>query len=940
MTNQVRRIGIVIWPAIVVSLSLFFFNQASAQISTATIRGTVSDEKGPLPGAQVAAVDKQTGFNYSAYADEAGRFNLPGLKAGTYEITISLEGYAPQSHTASVLVGRTVTVDFQLASDRLVVEDVTVVGETLIETKNTDVSTNITSTQIETLPQNERNFLNFAGLAPGIRVRNDETRKQITSGGLEANSTNVFIDGVSYKNDTLEGGVIGQDSSRGNPFPQNAVQEFRVVTQNFKAEYETSASSIVTAVTKSGGNLWRGDAFLFYQADALVQQDDLSEERGDEKPELTRYQAGISLGGPIVKDKFHMFASFEENYQDRASTVFLGATPPAPWQFLDQFEGTFTSPFRSHLFFAKASYQPNAQQTLDFSFNSRNESDERGFGNQTSFESAEDVAVNNWTFLGKHQLVSTYWFNEASLIVQRAEWNPRPLNEGEVGSEYVGFMRIGGRDTEQDFRQDTVALRDDFSVTREWAGQHNFKTGAIIAFKSYDVNKSLNGNPLFKFRSDISFDFPAEALYGVGDPSLNADNRQFGVYFQDDWNPTPRVSINAGIRWDYETDQLNNDYVTPANVVAALTGLVPSQYFTDGDDRPAFTKAFQPRFGISYDISGDAKTVVFGGVGRYFDRVVYNHTLDERFRLQYGVRTFRFSADGLPRDGNPTIIWNDSYLSIDGLNSLIAQGIAPNPEVFLIDNNTEPPHTNQFNAGIRHAFGDVLVSATYGAIRGYNILTFIFGNRRPDGTCCQPVPGNFSNILLSSDAKRTWYDALYLTLEKPFTRDSNWAATVTYTLSSAEKIGGDLFSLDKVTVTDYPRHPIPDTDERHRIVISGIYRLPHDFTLSGLFTYGSGLAFTITDASRGFGPNELNLRFGEGTGDPYQSFDVRVQKDFTIGGSHKVGGSVEVFNILGHDNFADFNGFIPPLPEVNPNFGKPNRQFDTRRLQFGVNYIF
>ncbi|MCI0445226.1 carboxypeptidase-like regulatory domain-containing protein, partial [bacterium] len=393
MTNKVRRIGVVFWPAIVVALSLIFFNQASAQISTATIRGTVSDEKGPLPGAQVAAVDKQTGFNYSAYTDEAGRFNLPGLRAGTYEITISLEGYVPQSHTASVLVGRTVTVDFQLASDRLVVEDVTVVGETLIETKNTDVATNITSQQIETLPQNERNFLNFAALAPGIRVRNDETRKQITSGGLEANSTNVFIDGVSYKNDTLEGGVIGQDSSRGNPFPQNAVQEFKVVTQNFKAEYETSASSIVTAVTKSGGNLWRGDAFLFYQADALVQQDDLSEERGDEKPELTRYQAGISLGGPIVKDKFHMFASFEENYQDRASTVFLGATPPPPWQFLDQFEGTFTSPFRSHLFFAKASYQPNAQQTLDFSFNSRNESDERGFGSQTSFESAEEVAV-------------------------------------------------------------------------------------------------------------------------------------------------------------------------------------------------------------------------------------------------------------------------------------------------------------------------------------------------------------------------------------------------------------------------------------------------------------------------------------------------------------------------------------------------------------------
>ena len=938
MTIQVKTIRVVRWPALIV-LSLLFFSQASAQISTSAIRGTVSDEKGPLPGVQVAAVDSQTGFNYSAYTDEVGRFNLPGLKPGTYEITVSMEGFVPQTHTASILVGQSVTLDFHVTTDRLVAENVTVVGDTFVETKNTDVSTNITSQQIETLPQSNRNFLNFAALAPGVRINNDEFRKEVQSGGLGSNATNVFIDGVSYKNDILEGGVIGQDASRGNPFPQNAVQEFRVVTQNFKAEYEKAASSIVTAVTKSGGNAWAGNAFLLYQADALVEQDDLSKDRGDPKPELTRYQAGVSLGGPLVKNKLHMFASFEENYQDRESTVFLGAPPPPEWNFLVPFEGTFVSPFREHLIFGKVSYQPADDQTLDFTINTRRESDERGFGGQTSFESAEEVAINNTTFLAKHQLLRTYWFNEASFIVQSSQWNPRPLNEGEVGLEYQGFMRIGGRDTSQDFIQDTISIRDDFSFTRSWKGQHGFKTGVIVAFKDYEVTKLQFGNPVFRFLSNISLDFPAEANFGAGNPDLSDSNTQFGIYFQDDWNPTPQLSINAGIRWDYETNMLNNDYVTPADVRAALTGLVDEQYFTDGDDRPKFTTAFQPRFGISYDLSGDATTVAFGGIGRYYDRVVYNQTLDERFRLQYGVRLFRFSADGQPRDGFPTIQWDDSFLSIDGLNNLIAQGIAPNPEVFLTANDTEPPHTDQWNAGVRHSFGDVLVSATYAGIRGSNILTFIFGNRRADGTCCEPVPGNFSNVLLSSNRK-TWYDALYLTLEKPFTSESRWAATVTYTLSKAEKIGGDLFSLDAVSVEAYPRHPQPNLDERHRIVLSGIYQFPYEITVSGLFTYGSGLAYTITDASRGFGPNELVFRFGEGEGDPYSSLDLRFQKDFMIGGSHRVGGIIEVFNLLGHDNFADFNSFIPPLPETNPNLGDPGRQFETRRFQFGVNYIF
>src|SRR5258705_8856472 len=105
---------------------------------------------------------------------------------------------------------------------------------------------------METLPQNDRNFLNFAALAPGVLLGTDEFRKEVKAGAQSSSATNVFIDGVSFKNDVIQGGVVGQDSSRGNPFPQNAVQEFKVITQNFSAEHQKASSAIITALTKAG----------------------------------------------------------------------------------------------------------------------------------------------------------------------------------------------------------------------------------------------------------------------------------------------------------------------------------------------------------------------------------------------------------------------------------------------------------------------------------------------------------------------------------------------------------------------------------------------------------------------------------------------------------------------------------------------------------------
>ncbi len=254
--------------------------------------------------------------------------------------------YKPASRTVQVSVGQSLTANFKVTPDVLYTEQVQVVGDSrLIETRTSEVSTTVTTEQVRFLPQNQRNFLNFAALAPGARVSDNDTRKQVTGGGLDATQINVFIDGVSYKNDVLDGGVVGQDSSRGSPFPQTAVQEFQVLTQNYKAEHEKASSLVISAVTKSGTNRWSGEGFVFYQDRGLVANEHFAEQRGDPKPPYERFQPGLAIGGPIVKDRVQVFGSYEENRQDRASRVFVGTTPfPPSLDFLRDHRGHVRQP--------------------------------------------------------------------------------------------------------------------------------------------------------------------------------------------------------------------------------------------------------------------------------------------------------------------------------------------------------------------------------------------------------------------------------------------------------------------------------------------------------------------------------------------------------------------------------------------------------------------
>jgi outer membrane receptor protein involved in Fe transport len=904
---------------------------AAAQLTTATIHGKVTNANGTaLPAAEIDAVNAASGFVKTVMSGPDGSYTMAGIKPGEYNLVIAAPGFQARNETVRILVGQNIEMNFVMSPDAAMNQNITVVGNQLVETRTSEAATNVSPQQMESLPQGDRNFLNFAQLAPGIRMSGDPLRKVISGDAQPAEQTNVFIDGVSFKNDVLQGGLVGQDSSRGNPFPQNAVQEFRVITQNYSAQYDHASSAIISAVTKSGGNAFDGNAFLYYLPKNWVAASptfNFGFSTLTNNPSYHRSQPGVSLGGPLVKDKLNFFLSYEGLDEHATTLVRPLNTPISPTT-----GGNFPSPFKSNLAFGKLSWQPDKNQTLDISGNYRREHETRDFGDLVSFQSATDL--RNWVYgtTLRHQWNNASALNQATLSWQDYGWSPTPLDTSAVGLNYEGLGRVGGNSTTQEFDQRRIELRDDFNFApMNWNGEHSFQIGGNFDKMHYSINKSLFGNAQYNFKVDpansLTYAQPYQALFGFGNPRFTTNNNEYGIYGQDSWTINKNLSVTLGLRWDYESHMLDENYVTPANIVAGLTGKIDPSYFSNGNQRKPAKDEFQPRVGFTYDLTGENKSIVFGGFGKYYDRLFLNSTLDERFRLQYPVYRIEFSPNGTPRNGGPTIKWNDSYFTRAGIDSLIAAGLA-SPEIYLLNNNTKAPYSNMFNIGFRQALGPWLGSISYNGVRGYHGFTWL--SAAPNGLCCAALVTGFGNVIKSDpEGKRYWYDAIQTKLDRPYTAQSRWGATFAWTHGRAEQTGNDLFSLDFPTAAAYGKHDVPNS-ERDLITATGIFGLPWDVKFSGIVTLGSGPLTNVLDFSQGFSlenrlatkPFSRSITAQKKSGFADRNVDLRAEKNFASFGRTSVGLIGAVYNAFNWTNYGCLTNFLGPGD--NPaNLGTP-----------------
>lgn len=1003
---------------------------AAVAQATSAVRGTVV---GAQPGTTVTAIDGNTGQRITARTGANGTYAITGLRPGTYRIEV--EGRQPRS--VVLPVGLTITFDVPEgdapaegagagAPAEASGNDIVVVGTRQQEVRSATVSTSVSQAQIENLPQNDRNFLNFAALAPGVNVSPSAGARRVQAGATSADNINVFIDGLSLKNPVNHGGVAGQNFSLGNPFPQSAIQEFKVDTQNFKAEYEQAGSAIITAVTKTGGTEFHGGAFGEWQPKSFIGQpyfdrpgknpDNLA---GNPKADYNRWQYGADLGGPIIKDVLHFFAAFEATDQKLPSTAInLQTSQGVPAAIATQYNGTAPQDFSQRLYFGKLTFFATEADTVNLSTFIRRESNLSDFGGTSVpehghlLQSKNDLYQFEWAHRGENLL------NEFTVAYQKVfNGTPRVSQGPEIilssGNNFGTIAALGANGFEQSDEQRTLTIRNNVTLTRD---THIIKGGLRLAFNKLSRQEDNASNGTYYFAGPGYTSFGASTPYGARVSALpvfpaRANNTQVGVFIQDDWTPDDHWTINAGIRWDFETDAKNEDFVTPPAIAAALrsypgwkaAGINPEDYISNGDNRRPYWKAFQPRLGVSYDVHGDRDLILFAGAGRYFDRPLF---------ITAGIETIKALYQQVPQltfcngQGQPTcaavasdnggrlpagfVPYTPNLKDINNLRLVAGQ---LGGDVWLLNNDTKLPYSDQFNIGIRKRFGAIQTSLAFSHIRSHNIFQFVRGNRYSNGWFTRRLQGSDTNnngqlddaeVTGCTDGGNTWiqdgfpardytncaaklgnlagyngklnigrndgeavYNAIYITAEKPYSDASGWGFTTSLTLQRprtnvAQELGSDEF-FNGPDQRVYGWQNVPGT-EKYRFVGTGIVKLPFDVRFSGTLTLGSGPSFGNIVFGLPNQPQEaccfgnLGGKFYPKETFAYSNLDLRVAKTFEMPWGHDLEASFAAFNVFDTVN-RNYSAWGAGSGQ-NPTFEENGTVGNARSFQAGLKYRF
>jgi hypothetical protein len=894
---------------------------AYAQLSTSTIKGQITQAGAPAQAAtELVAINSATGYTYKTSTSADGSYVLTGLAPGVYRIEVG----GQKSDAVSLAIGETASLDLALggvagaagAADPAMAKVVILGSAQRKDVKTSEVGTSVSRKQIENTPQVSRNFLSFADLAPGVRFDVDPNTGygKLSGGAQNQDNVNVFIDGVGQKNYILRGGMSGLDASRGNPFPQSAVAEYKIISQNYKAEFDQVSSTAITAITKSGTNQLHGEAFYDRTGSNMTAYDPFQQKnraQGVERPSYTQSQYGFSLGGPIKQDAVHFFVAYEGKDINSPRQVVAQRQDLLPNAgivpgLLAQ-AGSVTAKFKEDLVLAKIDAQLSSEQRLEVSTRIRRESDLVPEDIKLSVPGNEKDRKNDETrFDIKHEWTHGDFFNEARVGYEKFTWNPSAklqtpfikyvVSPSNQANDVVDVLFTGGSPDAQSRRQSGVSLADDLT----WTGLqgHTVKGGFKVKRVDFDLQGTSRSVDILREMIDNKTGIPTiiqtdKALAPVG---VDYKDTQYGLYLQDDWRISPKLELNLGLRWDYETNMLNDSYVTPAERVAifgrqdprdgapagqtyaaslAKGGVVIGDFISTGSNRQSFKKAYQPRVGFSYDVNGDRNTVIFGGAGRAYDRTIANSALDE---LQHNGQ--------------------------------------PGGEIWMIRSDHKQPYTDQFSIGLRQGVGAWNTEIGYTDSRSHNQFNWFGGNRDVNGgwgnaspidPLFNSVPG-FGTLILGDFISEAKTESVYLKGDKPYTVASGWGLAATYTLSDGQTTNkewtNDIFNWTYGRSTSGWN---PSTNvERHRLVVSGLTDrlLPFGVMLSSKVTLGSGLPYRITDCSKGFS----SCVSTKGDGGSFREVDLALSKDIGVGFG-KIGLRMDVLNLFNTINYGGYDSW-------------------------------
>ncbi len=1003
--------------------------EVAAQSASATLRG-----KAPA-SSEIKATNTQTGLTRRVQASSDGIYVLVGLPPGTYRV----DAGPGTERIVTLAVATTATLDIEARQEVTTLDEVVVIGTRLPEVKTSEVGAGISLHQIETVPQITRNFLEFADAVPGMQFEVDaKGNTSIRSGTLNTGTTNVYIDGIGQKNYVRPSGLTGQGGADpnqntrgdpGNPFPQLAIGEYKVITSNYKAEYDQVSGAAITAVTKSGTNEFEGDAFMTYSKASFRAETPAEKAAGTGKQGGNSKEYGFAVGGPIIKDMMHFFFAYEAKEFTTPNTVrapqlFDDANNELDWvggltPELQANYGPVANPFDEDLFFGKIDWEFSEADRLELSSKIRQERQQAGAAGIVA-ESAASTYVNDdkrWQLSWEHA-GSDRWFNEVTVAFEDTTDSPSKTSDNPgrqfvaLGTRASGFdpiLQVDGVDPRSYFfsAQRGYSVQDDLTFSNlSWHGDHTVKAGikfkdvklehrdaATAPFYSFYVSPTPAGAGIEADPFQVTFGAQADSNLPT---SSTSKNRQYGFYIQDDWAVNDHLTLNLGVRYDYEETPNYTDFVTPQRFVDALNGLdtnacadqtdpacpyffsggyhgaQPGQtyvqtlanagidindYISNGRNRSNPSDQIAPRFGFSYDLFADQQHVIFGGAGRSYDRNVFSILQHETNKATLYVPTIQFWNANNPgcqpgTTGNPFCLeWDDIYLTQAGL-----QSVAPAPfgEMHLINNDLKAPYSDQFSLGMRNVLGDWNTSAALVHIVSYDGVIASNANFFGDGTWywydsfqwaadSALVPNVGSSLFLFDNAKATRTTQVLLSAEKPYSNESGWSASFAYTYSNAKErleFNGD-YQLD-YAFPYYSPYVLSSRVPKHRLVAIGSFDAPWGITLGAKVVVETPKPLTAFNGIGTEPPNGLNYNFLKVSEYPedtigYFSLDLQATKSFELFNDSVFQIRIDLLNATNHKNYATlFSGF----PDKPFYFTDGDLQGVPRTVRLSVNVGF
>jgi len=939
--------------------TLGFAPSAWAQANSGTLAGRVVDKSGgPLPGVTVAAVQKDTGYERNTVTGADGAFRLPSVQVGKYSVKADLSGFGSVTvDDVQIDVASIRNLEITLAQSA-VSESITVVDEAPLIANTPSVGAVVSQQELDNLPLNGRQFANLAVLAPGTSLghNTDPTKPgQLVvelNGGIGRN-VNYTIDGGDNTDDTI-GGALQNFSVEG-------VQEFKIQTMEYKAEFGRSTGGVLSVVTKSGTNRFAGSGYGFFRNDGLDSRTQNEINSNAPKQPLDRKQYGGSLGGPIIQDKVHFFVTYEKT--DRTTSYIVSDNFPI---------GTLagqasTLPFSDQLFSGKLSYDISPKQYLQVRYGYQKNADKYG-ASPLAAPSSLGTVTNNYKSLlaGLTSQIGSDMLNE--ILFQYSKFNNGITADSNQPFIYYpsGYSTGQNINTPQHTNQTKYQYKDDFGFSTAMGGQrHDFKTGFAYIHEPVlggDFTTGTTGQ--FSTLTDQAGSPITDITIFGGFAGQSTPVNEYSAYVQDDWAVNSRLTLNLGLRYDlwtgFNLDQRSNPIWQALATQTSFDFPIYRQFRGgQGGVLKNDKSDFAPRLGFVWDTSGDGKRLLRGGWGIYYDFPYTNATIlfpATAVQSAFGVVYHFFDPHGI-RNADGSFFQPGQHLPP---NQLPGAAIPPPNEV-AAPNITNTPRSYQGSLGYSWQVNDALGVNIEGVDVEYHDLPFRSRANINPATGAPTFP-QFGNFRIWESNGTGTYRGLNLGLRY------RWSNKLTvqgfYTLSKATGItlaGADEFRLTDVQyqpdlrgardASIDPANPLCgrctgplNTDARHRISLGAVYLAPWQINVAAMFRYHSGTPFMITEPfvtnRQIFLPPGVGLNSGR-TGS-FEQFDLRLSKQFTLYKSVAIEGIAEVFNLFNAKNPAEYNGVVGTRTFGQPQVfaGGDPAQGEQRLVQLGVRLSF